>query len=68
MHRLQHKLDALNVSNNHIVLGSEACHCPYTGYAGGELEVYWARAERYGHTILADLMAGSNGWVEWNLV
>jgi len=52
----------------HIILGSEACHCPYTGYAGGDIEVYWARAERYAHAILADLAAGSNGWVEWNLV
>lgn len=68
MHRLQKKLEALNVSKDHIVLGSEACHCPYTGYAGGNIEIYWARAERYAHTVLADLMAGSNGWVEWNLV
>ncbi|KAL3936239.1 MAG: hypothetical protein SGBAC_008397 [Bacillariaceae sp.] len=52
----------------HIILGSEACHCPYTGYAGGAIETYWARAERYAHTILADLAAGSNGWVEWNLL
>jgi len=52
----------------HLVLGSEACHCPSTGYAGGDLSVAWARAERYGHTILSDLAAGSNGWVEWNLV
>ena len=68
MHRMQHTLDSLNVSQEHIILGSEACHCPYTGYAGGDINIYWARAERYGHTILADLMAGSNGWVEWNLV
>lgn len=68
MHRMQQKLQSLNVSAEHILLGSEACHCPYTGYAGGDIEIYWSRAERYGHTILADLMAGSNGWVEWNLV
>jgi glucosylceramidase len=68
MHRLQHKLESLNVSPDHIVLGSEACHCPYTGYAGGDIETYWSRAERYAHSILADLAAGSNGWVEWNLV
>jgi glucosylceramidase len=65
---MQQTLGSLNVSDQHIILGSESCHCPYTGYAGGEIETYWARAERYGHTILADLMAGSNGWVEWNLV
>ncbi|CAJ1946768.1 unnamed protein product [Cylindrotheca closterium] len=59
---------APNQGKEHIILGSEACHCPYTGYAGGSIEVYWARAERYVHTILADLAAGSNGWVEWNLV
>jgi glucosylceramidase len=68
LHRLQGKLDALNVSKQHVILGSEACHCPYTGYAGGDIEIYWSRAERYAHTILADLAAGSNGWVEWNLV
>ena len=49
--------------DSHILLNSEACHCPYTGYAGGDIMIYWARAERYAHTILADLAAGSNGWV-----
>jgi len=68
MHRMQAELRKLNVSTDHLVLGSEACHCPYTGYAGGEIEVYWARAERYAHSILADLAAGSNGWVEWNML
>jgi len=51
-----------------LVFNSEACHCPYTGYAGGDIEVFWDRAERYAHTILADLAAGSNGWIEWNLI
>jgi len=68
MHRIQGELRRLNVSNDHLVFNSEACHCPYTGYAGGDIEVSWARAERYAHTILADLAAGSNGWVEWNLI
>lgn len=68
MHRYQDTLYDLNVSKSHIVLGSESCHCPYTGYAGGEIDVYWSRAERYAHTILADLTAGSNAWVEWNLM
>ena len=68
MHRLQDDLEDYGVKERHIVLGSESCHCPTTGYAGGDLEIAWARAERYGHTILADLAAGSNGWVEWNLV
>ena len=68
MHRMQDELKKLNVSDDHLVFNSEACHCPYTGYAGGDIENYWARAERYAHTILADLAAGSNGWVEWNLV
>jgi len=68
MHRMQEELRKLNVSNDHLVFNSEACHCPYTGYAGGDIEVYWARAERYAHTILADLAAGSNGWVEWNMI
>ena len=52
----------------HLVLGSESCHCPTTGYAGGDLRVVWARAERYVHTILADLASGSNGWIDWNLI
>lgn len=68
MHRLQAKLEKLGIKQNHLVLGSESCHCPTTGYAGGDIEVYWSRAERYAHTILADLAAGSHGWVEWNLI
>lgn len=50
------------------VLQTEACHCPSTGYAGGSLPVNWKRAERYGHAVLADLAAGSEGWIEWNLI
>ena len=68
LHRLQAQLQAKNLSQSHLVLNSEACHCPSTGYSGGNINVYWARAERYTHTILADLAAGSNGWVEWNLI
>lgn len=52
----------------HIVLNSEACHCPTTGYAGGDLSIAWDRAARNAHTILADLAAGSNGFIEWNLL
>ncbi|GKY98296.1 hypothetical protein MPSEU_000787200 [Mayamaea pseudoterrestris] len=68
MHRLQHKLQKLGIHNDHIVIGSESCHCPTTAYAGGSKEISWARAERYAHTILADLAAGSHGWMEWNLI
>eukprot|EP00980_Cylindrotheca_fusiformis_P011379 scaffold2638_cov114-Cylindrotheca_fusiformis.AAC.7 len=73
LHRFQSTLAELfrnhtERHDDHVILGSEACHCPYTGYGGGNIEIYWARAERYAHTILADLAAGSNGWVEWNLV
>ena len=68
MHRFAELLKQLHVKDDHLFLGSEACHCPSTGYAGGELKVAWGRAERYAHTILADLAAGSNGWVEWNLL
>jgi glucosylceramidase len=68
MHRLQDRLAKYGVKNDHIVLGSEACHCPTTGYAGGDIKTYWSRAERYAHSILADLAAGSNGWLEWNLI
>lgn len=68
MHRLISDLKRMGVKNDHIVFGSEACHCPTTGYAGGDLTVAWARAERYAHTVLADLATGSNGWIEWNLL
>ena len=68
VHRLLENLDQLGVKNDHIVFGSEACHCPTTAYAGGDINIAWARAERYAHSILADLAAGSNGWVEWNLI
>lgn len=65
-----HKMAAMNQGNDagHIILGTEACHCPSTYYAGGDVSIGWARAERYAHTVLADLAAGSNGWIEWNLV
>ena len=67
MHKM---VDSNNVvgRKNQIILGTEACHCPSTYYAGGDISIAWARAERYAHTILADLAAGSNGWIEWNLM
>ena len=68
MHRLNAILHKYNVPPTHLILGSEACHCPSTGYAGGDLGISWDRAQRYAHAILADLAAGSNGWVEWNLI
>jgi glucosylceramidase len=67
LHRLQENLAKLG-RDNHILLGSESCHCPTTAYAGGNINVYWDRAERYAHSMLADLAAGSQGWVEWNLI
>lgn len=63
MHRLQAELDELHADPKHFLINIESCHCPYTGYGGGAIDVYWARAERYAHTILSDLAAGSNGWV-----
>ena len=68
LHRMQGELSRLGIPDDHLVFNSEACHCPYTGYSGGDIGVAWSRAERYAHAILADLAAGSNGWVEWNLV
>ena len=68
LHKFVSMLKHLNLNSKHLLLGTEACHCPSTGYQGGNLKVAWARAERYAHTILADLAAGSNGWIEWNLV
>lgn len=68
MHRFVSELDVMDVRKDHVILGSEACHCPTTGYAGGDLSIAWARAMRNVHTILADLAAGSNGFIEWNLM
>lgn len=68
MHRTVSELDSLNVNKDHVLLGSEGCHCPSTGYAGGDVNIAWARATRNAHTILADLAAGSNGFIEWNLM
>jgi glucosylceramidase len=68
MHRMVSELDVMDVRKDHVLLGSEACHCPTTGYAGGDLSIAWARAMRNVHTILADLAAGSNGFIEWNLM
>jgi glucosylceramidase len=68
MHRLQSNLEKYGVKKDHLVLGTESCHCPTTGYSGGQLDTLFQRGERYAHTILADLAAGSNGWVEWNLI
>ena len=55
-----HRLRAM-VGPDSIVLVSEACRCPTTGFAGADVDVYWCQAERYAHTILADLAAGSQG-------
>lgn len=68
MHRLKGQVSSSKSQKGKMILGSEACHCPSTGYAGGDLKVIWARAERYAHTVLSDLMCGSSGWIEWNLV
>lgn len=57
-----------DVVKDTLILGTESCHCPSTGYAGGDIRVAWARAERYAHTILSDLASGSSGWIEWNLL
>ena len=68
MHRMVSELDTMKVDKSHILLGSEACHCPTTGYAGGNLDIAWARAMRNAHTVLADMASGSNGFIEWNLM
>lgn len=68
MHRFVSELEVVDARKDHVLLGSEACHCPTTGYAGGDLSIAWARAMRNVHTILADLAAGSNGFIEWNLM
>ena len=32
------------------------------------MNIAWARASRNVHTLLSDLAAGSNGFIEWNLM
>lgn len=51
-----------------ILLDTEATHCTSTGYAIGNLNISWQRAERNAHAILSQLAAGSNGWIEWNMI
>ena len=68
MHRLVQMLKDYNVSESHLLWGTEACHCPSTGYTGGSLDIQWHRAERYAHDILVDMAAGANAWIEWNLM
>ncbi|GMH83686.1 hypothetical protein TrVE_jg3382 [Triparma verrucosa] len=63
LHRLKSTLKP-----DDFFLGTEACHCPSTGYAGGDVKVAWKRAERNVHAVLADLAAGSRGSIEWNLL
>eukprot|EP00540_Astrosyne_radiata_P020380 CAMPEP_0116826290 /NCGR_PEP_ID=MMETSP0418-20121206/2450_1 /TAXON_ID=1158023 /ORGANISM="Astrosyne radiata, Strain 13vi08-1A" /LENGTH=593 /DNA_ID=CAMNT_0004454915 /DNA_START=1 /DNA_END=1782 /DNA_ORIENTATION=+ len=68
VHRLMEIVKDFGVEKTHLVWGTEACHCPSTGYAGGSLRISWDRAERYAHDILADMAAGANAWIEWNLL
>ena len=55
-----------------VFLGTEATY--ELTRLGGEVDDswvrdgVWARGEGYGHAILGDLLAGSSGWVDWNLL
>lgn len=51
-----------------ILLDTEATHCSSTGYAENDIDLSWHRAERSAHAILSQLAAGSNGFIEWNMV
>ena len=51
-----------------ILLDTEATHCKSTGYAENDLDLSWHRAERNAHAILSQLAAGSNGFIELNVV
>jgi len=51
-----------------ILLDTEATHCKSTGYAENDLNLSWYRAERNAHAILSQLAAGSNGFIEGNMV
>ena len=50
-----------------LLMGTEACE-GYLPFAAGPSLGDWGRGETYGHDILQDLLAGANGWVDWNLV
>lgn len=64
VHRLNEQLSALNKQ----ILDTEACHCPSTGYALGDLNESWWRGERYAHAIMSRLASGSTGFIEWNMI
>ena len=51
-----------------FLVGTEACNCPSTGYNLQNKNLLFDRAERYAHVMLFDLAAGSQGWIEWNLL
>ena len=51
-----------------ILLDTEATHCKSTGYAENDPDLSWHRAERNAHAILSQLAAGSNGFIELNMV
>ena len=61
-------MDVMNVDKRHLLINSVTCHCPSTEYAVVDISIAWARASRNAHTLLADLAAGSNGFIEWNLM
>lgn len=50
-----------------LLIGTEACE-GYLPFAAGPSLGDWGRGETYGHDILQDLLAGANGWVDWNLI
>jgi O-glycosyl hydrolase len=43
------------------IMATEACDCPIN------LD-RWQTGEHYGHDILGDLNAGTQGWTDWNLM
>ena len=48
-----------------LLIGSEGCNCPGVAKSGAQAVF---RAERIAHNMLADLGAGSQAWVDWNLL
>lgn len=69
MHKVKQIItDSNSPTKKRFLLGTEACNCPSTGYNLQNKRLLFERAERYAHSILFDLAAGSQGWIEWNLL
>ena len=57
---------------NKFFLGTEATY--ELTRLGGDVDAawvrdgVWARGEGYAHAIIGDLLSGSSGWIDWNIL